>query len=94
MLSLRRILVLCLLLGMLILGWLSWRDGSSRRQPRETPAPTIIKQPASFANRTFDPATPPTDMPPLTPGKSRGAIPISCPPPVSAGSLDKWMPHT
>ena len=32
MLSLRRILVLCLLLGLLILGWLSWRDAPSRRQ--------------------------------------------------------------
>ncbi|HEV3374333.1 MAG TPA: hypothetical protein VG051_01440 [Candidatus Acidoferrum sp.] len=32
--------------------------------------PTINKQPVAFANRTFDPATPPTDMPPLAPGEN------------------------
>jgi hypothetical protein len=34
--------------------------------------PTINKQPVAFANRTFDPATPPTDMPPLAPGEIAG----------------------
>jgi hypothetical protein len=32
--------------------------------------PIVIKQPVAFANRTFDPATPPADMPPLAPGES------------------------
>jgi hypothetical protein len=64
--------VLCLLLGMLILGWLTSRDFSSRRQPREAPVPAINKQPVAFANRTFDPATPPADMPPLAPGEIAG----------------------
>jgi len=32
--------------------------------------PTINKQPVAFANRKFDPAAPPTDMPPLAPGES------------------------
>jgi hypothetical protein len=29
----------------------------------------VIKQPSTFANRTFDPTTPPPDMPPLGPGE-------------------------
>jgi hypothetical protein len=32
--------------------------------------PTINKRPVAFANRTFDPAAPPADMPPLPPGES------------------------
>jgi len=32
--------------------------------------PTITKQPVAFANRTFDPSAPPTDMPPLAPGEN------------------------
>lgn len=63
---LRRPMMLCVLLGVLIAGWLGWRELSSRTQSKETPAVTIDKQPAVFANRTFDPANPPGDMPPLT----------------------------
>jgi hypothetical protein len=66
----RGLIVLCILLGVLICGWLTWRDFSSRRQLREAPVSTINKQPVVFANRTFDPATPPTDMPPLAPGEN------------------------
>jgi hypothetical protein len=66
----RGLIVLCLLLGVLIFGWLTWRGLSSRRQLREPPVPTIDKQPVALANRTFDPAIPPTDMPPLAPGES------------------------
>jgi hypothetical protein len=69
-LPLRRLIVLFVVLGVLIFGWLNWRDFSSRRQPKETSGPTIIKQPVTFANRTFDPATPPSDMPPLTSGEN------------------------
>jgi hypothetical protein len=69
MLPSRRSIVLCVLLGVLILGWLSWQDISSRRQLRETPGPAIIKQPVNFAKRTFDAATRPPDMPPLTQGE-------------------------
>ncbi len=68
----RGLIVLCVLLGMLIFGWLLLRNFSPRQQPREAPVPTIIKQPVAFANRTFDPATPPADMPPLTPGEIAG----------------------
>jgi hypothetical protein len=63
---LRRLIVPCVLLGMLIIGWLVWRESSSRQQPREASAPAITKQPVAFASRTFDPAAPPADMPPLS----------------------------
>ena len=66
----RGIIALCVLLGALLLGWFGWRDLSLRRQLREASVPTISKQPVAFANRTFDPATPPTNMPPLAPGES------------------------
>jgi hypothetical protein len=54
----------------LVFGWFMWQDFSSRRQRREAPVLTINKQPVVFANRTFDPATPPNDMPPLTAGEN------------------------
>jgi hypothetical protein len=66
----RGLIVICVLLGVLLFGWLAWRDFSSRRRLRKTPVPTISKQPVAVANRTFDPATPPTDMPPLAPGEN------------------------
>jgi hypothetical protein len=69
-LTLRRILFVCLSLGLLILGWLNWRDVSSRRQLRTTALPVVIKQPVRLTNRTFDPASPPPDMPPLNPGEN------------------------
>jgi len=74
MLPLRRILLLCLLLGLLVLGWLSWRDARSRRQLKETAEPIISKQPVNFASRTFDPASPPSDMPPLTAGENAECV--------------------
>ena len=70
MLLLRRTLVLFLLLGLVILGWLSWRDAPCGAEHTETSAPTIIKQPVNFASRTFDPANPPSDMPPLPAGEN------------------------
>jgi hypothetical protein len=65
-----RLLVLGVLLGVPVLGWFLWRDFSSRRQPSELPVPTVIKQPIAFANHTFDPVAPPSDMPPLNPGEN------------------------
>jgi len=41
----------------------------STHQPREA-AVLIQKEPVVFASRTFDPAAPPADMPPLPPGES------------------------
>ena len=68
----RRSIILCVLLGALIFGWMGWGwigRRSQSGQPRETPEPTIDKQLVVFASRTFDPASPPADMPPLPPGE-------------------------
>ena len=61
----RRFIVLCALLGALILCWLRWRDVGSRKQPGEMAGPVIDKQLVHFETRTFDPAAPPADMPPM-----------------------------
>jgi hypothetical protein len=74
LLPLRRILVLCLVLAVLIFGWLNWRERTSQHQLREMPAPTILKQPVNVASRTFDPASPPPDMPPLNPGENAECV--------------------
>ena len=68
--SSRRLLVVSVLLGVPIIAWLSWRELSSQRQLREVHVPIIDKQPAVFASRTFDPAAPPADMPPLAAGEN------------------------
>ena len=65
----RRAIVLCVLLGVLAVGWLRWRDAPSRRAGREAGVPSIDKQPVNFATRTFDPNAPPADMPPLAYGE-------------------------
>ena len=70
----RTILVSCLLLGLLILGWLNWREVASRPQVRELAAPTIVKEPANVASRIFDPASPPPDMPPLSTGENAECV--------------------
>jgi hypothetical protein len=69
-LSSRRLLVFCVLLGVSIIAWLSWRELSSRRQPSKVRVPRINKQPVVVASRTFDPAAPPADMPPLAAGEN------------------------
>jgi hypothetical protein len=56
------------LLEALLIGWLSWWV-SCNRLSKESPAVTINKRPVNFARRTFDPAHPPSDMPPLTEGE-------------------------
>jgi hypothetical protein len=67
MLPLLRPILLWMLLGVLIVGALRWSGLSSRRQAAQASGPTIIKLPVNFTNRTFDPATPPSNMPPLNP---------------------------
>jgi hypothetical protein len=57
--------VVCVLLGVLVFGWVAGRKFSSRQEVADAPKVTIQKQPAAFANHTFDPAAPPADMPPL-----------------------------
>jgi hypothetical protein len=73
-LSSRGSIWLCALLGALIIGGLSWRARSSLGQTSlgqrgQASAATIDKQPVTFVNRTFDPASPPADMPPLGTGE-------------------------
>ncbi len=65
----RRFIVLCTFLGIAVFGWLLWRNSLPRREQSETPAITIEKQPVAFANHTFDPNSPPADMPTLAYGE-------------------------
>jgi hypothetical protein len=55
-------------------GLLSWWALSCNRPTEEPPAVTINKQPVNFASRTFDPAHPPSDMPPLTEGEYAACV--------------------
>lgn len=66
----RPLILLSVLLAVLIFSWLRWRDERSREQLAVSPAPEILKLPVDFTNRTFDPAMPPADMPPLAAGES------------------------
>ena len=67
----RRLLLLGLLLGLIVLGWVGWQQRSPVAQQRTLPPPTVVKEPARVTMRTFDPANPPADMPPL---RSSGEI--------------------
>ena len=65
-----RRLLLLLFLALLIAGaWFVWKNASSQLLPRISTVPTITKQPVNFMMRTFDPANPPSDMPPMEPGE-------------------------
>jgi hypothetical protein len=66
--------VLCVLLGGLIVGSLVWRDVPAQRQLGESAKPIIDKHPVNFANRTFDPDSPPAEMPPLTTGENAECV--------------------
>ena len=65
----RRRLIVVVLLGLTGMLFFGCHDNSLRQELRETSAPTIIKQPVNFAQRTFDPSRPPSDMPPLSRGE-------------------------
>jgi hypothetical protein len=62
------------LLAVLIFGWLNWRERTSQQQLRAMPDPAVIKQPANVASRTFDPANPPPEMPPLNSGENAECV--------------------
>ena len=68
-LSLRPLLLLGLA-GALVVGWAAWRRNAPSQQAGQVSAPMILKEPVVFTTRTFDPAAPPADMPPATPGES------------------------
>jgi hypothetical protein len=67
-LSKQAVILLCGLLGIIGLAWLGGRfarNADSPQQQAEKVPVQIIKEPAVVASRTFDPAAPPPDMPPL-----------------------------
>ncbi len=43
---------------------------SERRESDDAARPIVNKQPVNFARRTFDPANPPPDMPPMSAGEN------------------------
>lgn len=63
--SARGAIWLCALLGALLAGGLVWRARSSLRRSVQERAAVIDKLPVTLASRTFDPASPPHEMPPL-----------------------------
>ena len=66
----RTIIVLCVFLGVAAFAWLKWRDNSARDSSKNTSGTIVNKLPVHFASRTFDPASPPPEMPPMTPGEA------------------------
>ncbi len=66
---LRRSVLLCALLGVLVLGGVWLWNRSLSEEPGEAREPGIDKQPVNFVNRTFEPSNPPSDMPPLAYGE-------------------------
>ena len=65
----RRYIVLCALLGIVLLGGMMLRHQSLSRVAKQALRPALDKQPVTFAMHTFDPAAPPADMPPLASGE-------------------------
>jgi hypothetical protein len=58
-----------LLAVLIAAGGLMWRKSSTPAQVGELRKPVVSQQPVNFTNRTFDPANPPADMPPLAEGE-------------------------
>jgi hypothetical protein len=66
---LRRLILLFVLLGVIVAGWLLLRKSSSDSQTGAADRPTIEKRPINFASRTFDPENPSNDMPQMHAGE-------------------------
>ncbi len=66
----RKLALLAVLLGAIGVSWIAWRDRNPVAETKNIAAPIVIQQPVNFATRTFDPANPPSDMPPLTSGEN------------------------
>ena len=62
-------IAVCLLVATLVLAGFAWHHYSSSGQPSAPAKPVIDKQPVTFAQRSFDPAHPPADMPALGEGE-------------------------
>jgi hypothetical protein len=57
------------MLVVLVFAWFVWRNMPANQQPVISARPEIEKQQAVVASRTFDPNSPPPDMPPLSTGE-------------------------
>jgi hypothetical protein len=64
-LPLRKYILLCVLLGIVLFAGLRSRHQPASRAANQAPSLTIDKEPVKFATHMFDPATTPVDMPPL-----------------------------
>jgi hypothetical protein len=68
--NLRRSIFLSLLLGAPIFTGCKLPGRSTSQDAGGGARPVIVNQPVNFSSRTFDPANPPSDMPPLPPGEA------------------------
>jgi hypothetical protein len=67
---LRKLWLVCAFVIAVVAGWFAWRSFSSADRALQAAAkPVIDKQAIIFAQRSFDPANPPSDMPPLGEGE-------------------------
>jgi hypothetical protein len=64
-LPLRKYILLCALLGIVLLAGLTMWHQSASPTAKQAPGLTIDKLPVAFFMHTFDPSAPPADMPPL-----------------------------
>jgi hypothetical protein len=64
-LPLRKYILLCVLLGIMLFAGLSSRHQTASRAANQAPSLTIDKQPVTFAMHSFDPSAPPAEMAPL-----------------------------
>ena len=62
---LRKYILLCVLLGIVLLAGLTMWHQSASPAAKQAPSLTIDKLPVAFFMHTFDPSAPPADMPPL-----------------------------
>jgi hypothetical protein len=67
--SLSRSIALGILVAVLFFAGFAWKRYSSLGQPPDLSKPIIEKQPVVFSKRSFDPAAPAADMPPLGEGE-------------------------
>ncbi len=66
---LRRTWLIVALLFSIFAGWFAWRAVSPSANPQALATPIIEKHSSTFSQRSFDPANPPAEMPPLGQGE-------------------------
>ena len=62
----RRTILPCVLLAAIVVGGVGCRNQASSHPVEPAAAMSVQKHPPAFAIRTFDPAAPPADMPPMS----------------------------